>query len=116
MQVSFIGTAIIDFDSQSVTTMILVQSLLGANPVMKSTDNSLQMRSGIERGLNNACFCSRQIFDLPQVLQLHTIYEHLESYLTMYIHVQATLVYFHDLDVHLMVNHELTGSIAFKVV
>ena len=33
-----------------------------------------------------------------------------------YIHVQATLVYFHDLDVHSMVNHELTRSIAFEVI
>ena len=33
-----------------------------------------------------------------------------------YIYVQATLVYFHDLDVHSMVNHELTRSIAFEVV
>ena len=71
-RVSFIGTAIIDFDNRSITIIILVQSLLGANSVMKSMDNSLQMRSRIGRGFNNPCFCSRQIFDLPQVLQLRT--------------------------------------------
>ena len=96
--------------------MILVQSLLGANLVINQwTIHSKCAQESEEVSIIHVFALAKSLI-CRKCCSCAQIYEHLESYLAMYIHVQATLVYFHDLDVHLMMNHELTRSIAFEVV